>query len=362
MRPRPLTRKTGRERGFSLPEMMIALGLASIVSAGLLMLTRTQLQAFQQNDQINRAQQNTRAGMAYVENVLRRACGGMSQGAVSLNVPGVTPVILPCLRFHDGVSALNAGGYTSGSPTTAADAVEVVYGYGSITSNTGTLSVAGIAVRDTTGFKVGDFVLVTDRGMTKAALFKLQSVTAGVAPAGTLNFATPGGAYLSPGVNLLGGADSVFVLRAKSLAFYVNTDNTSANFNALMYDPDGMAGTDHATDEPLVENVDDFQIAVGFDNDATGTLTDSASASDEWVGNATGETAINVIGPPPDWAKARQIRIGLRIATASRFSGAATAELALENRPATTPNTTGGNPRWRPLRMVVAPRAWNLAE
>ncbi len=43
--------------------LLIALGLSSIVAAGLLALTCSQLLAFQQNEQINRAQQNARAGM-----------------------------------------------------------------------------------------------------------------------------------------------------------------------------------------------------------------------------------------------------------------------------------------------------------
>ena len=51
-----------RQRGMTLIEIMIAMLLAGIVSAFILMITRSQLIAYEQNDQVARMQQNERAG------------------------------------------------------------------------------------------------------------------------------------------------------------------------------------------------------------------------------------------------------------------------------------------------------------
>ena len=133
--------------------------------------------------------------------------------------------------------------------------------------------------------------------------------------------------------------------------------------DALMLDPDGMIGAVHTDAEPLVEQAFDFQIALGVDANTDGLISDLGNSTDEWLGNAAGDGALaappwNTVGMP----QPRQLRVGIMTRTTSSFSGAGTVESALENRPAPTTATAGQNRRWRPLRMVIAPRAWNLIE
>jgi prepilin-type N-terminal cleavage/methylation domain-containing protein len=97
-----------RRRGFTLVEIMVALMLSAVVAAGILELVHSQLAAFELNDSIMRTQQNARAGLAFAETQLRRACRGVSDGRLGVNVPGLTPVQRNCVQFYDGASACRA--------------------------------------------------------------------------------------------------------------------------------------------------------------------------------------------------------------------------------------------------------------
>jgi prepilin-type N-terminal cleavage/methylation domain-containing protein len=353
-------RRRRRQAGFSLPEVLIALGLASIVALGLLLLTRAQLQAFQQNDQINRAQQNARAGMSFVEQLLRRACSGASQGQVRIAVAGAAASIQPCVRHWDG-AALSAGTFTGGNQTTAADAIEVIHGYGSLTAAVGTPSGTTITVKDTTGFAVNDLILLSDDVFTAAELHKVTAIAPSTFP--TVNGTLTVDSAVVGGPPVLG--TTMKVMRARSYAIYLSTSGVTAG--SLMLDPDGMIGANHDDAEPLVEQVVDFQVAIGLDGDINGTVLEAnpASNTDEWLGNHASDALFSASVPP--WnstglPQPRQIRAGVLVRTSATFAGAGVQESALENRPAPTVAGSGQNPRWRPLRMVVAPRAWNLGE
>ena len=125
-----------RSRGFSLAEILVALGLSGLVAAGMLALTRGQLQAIQLSDSTNKLQQNVRAGMDFVENLSRRACGGVASGQVGLDVPPLPSVAsVPCLRVWE--SAMPAGGsFAAGTSGSASDALEVIYATGTLTATT----------------------------------------------------------------------------------------------------------------------------------------------------------------------------------------------------------------------------------
>lgn len=373
-----------RTRGFTLMEILIAMALTAIVTASVLAIVRTQLMAFEQSDQIVRAQQNTRAGMDFVENTVRRACGGVNQGAVGVNIAGVTPKIVPCVKVYDGAT-VSAGSIATGT-LSSPDALEIIYGTGTMTAlkvGADLTSSSTITVMSTTGFSQGDYVLIGD--MNNANLYKIASAptattitfdaqaTLPTTPANLRTVATT----KSPISALLAGT---YVLKAATYTFFVSPQVTNGSggvtlySNMLMVDPNGVASTNHLdygnTVQPAVEGVDDFQVAIGQDSDGNGIVNDTNPAStDEWLGNVSGEIATIADPNTTPWNQAvltvmpqlRQIRMGLIVHTMNKYPGTAPTLPTFEDR-TSLPASSTANPRYRTIRMVVAPRAWNLSE
>jgi prepilin-type N-terminal cleavage/methylation domain-containing protein len=368
-----------RQRGFTLMEILIAMALTAIVTTSVLAIVRTQLMAFEMNDQIMRTQQNARAGMDFVESIVRRACGGISSGWVAVNVPGATQRSVPCLQLYDGAmgAAAGVGGTSFGTPdVTKPDALDVVYATGTMTALTALpppplTATPSAAVVDVSQFAVGDYVLVGD--FANAYLFKVSAVTPGPPyttrpTTGTLSFGTLAGNVVAPtGVTIALAAGSP-VFKAATYTFYVASTGSFANM--LMIDANGVASTDHvAGAQPAVEGAIDFQVAIGNDTNGDGLLTDASP--DEWIGNAAGETPLTM--PTLGWnsstlttmPQVRQVRLSLVVQTLNSYPGTPSTLTNFEDRPiGSYPITTSGTygPRYRSMRIVVAPRAWNLTE
>jgi prepilin-type N-terminal cleavage/methylation domain-containing protein len=383
-----------RQRGLSLVEILVALALAGIVSAFLLMITRSQLMAYQMNDQVSKAQLNERAGLDYVETLLRRACGGIGNGQVYVNVKNATAQMTRCLRIYDGVEQgdFSGGSFstTSAAPASRSDAVEVIFGQQPVTTtidNTTSVNAPAQAnVCDKTGFSVGDLVLVTN--MNQAVLLAIQSITApsgGVSipatctNAATFNFdgtatgITNTTATFNPAFDWTANPGT-YVMKAQSLSVYRDSSTTPA---LLKVSPMGIAGANHTSDEPAVEGVENFELALGSDGNNGGTvdgiITESTSSpsTDEWLGNATGEiptatTAFNV-DTSGTWPQYRQVRATMTVRTLATYQGTAvegttspTEDRTLSLTISASGSTTGGAPRYRVLRVTIAPRVWNL--
>ena len=377
-----------RARGFTLMEILIAMALTTIVTASVLAIVRTQLQAFEMQDQIVRTQQNTRAGMDFVENIVRRACGGIANGWLYVYTPNLvdTTGTFPCLRVWDG-AAVSGNTFSSSSPTTLPDALEVVYATGTMTAVSDATNfyttTPQLGVLDTCGFSAGDYVIVEDTNFSKASLFHVSAVPSGsTCPRpGTLSLDTVGTAPDAARVpvtactitNTATGACSTQgspVFKAATYSFYVGNNLTGSDNvynNMLLVDPDGVASVthqDYTKVQPAVEGVVDFQIAVGNDLDGSGTITDTP---DEWVGNQVGELPLAI----PPWNSGtltvmpqyRQVRISLVLRTLNTYSGSPPTVTASEDRTTYPPYVVGNDvPRYRQVRMIVAPRAWNLTE
>jgi prepilin-type N-terminal cleavage/methylation domain-containing protein len=379
-----------RARGFTLMEILVAMALTTIVTASVLALVRTQLMTFELNDQVVRMQQNERAAMDFVETAVRRACGGVNQGAVGVNVAGVTPNIVPCLKIYDGATV---GGTTISTGTySSPDALEVIYGTGTITAlaaQADLTSSSTITVKDTSNFSIGDYVLMGD--MNNANLYRV-----GGKNATTLTFdaptATTPTALVSSGTAPINKMPiGTYVLKAATYTFFVVPATTNASggltlySNTLMVDPNGVASTNHLDYtssnpkvQPAIEGVLDFQLALGQDSAGSdGVITENTGSpgTDEWLGNAPGElspwpTATLDPNTHP-WnpsslstqPQLRQVRVSLIVQTMNKYAGGSTANLPKFEDQTTLPTTSAnGNPRYRAIRMIVAPRAWNLAE
>jgi prepilin-type N-terminal cleavage/methylation domain-containing protein len=376
-----------RSGGFTLMEVLIAMALAGIVTASVLALVRTQLQTFEMNDQIMRTQQSVRASMDFVESSVRRACGGVggaNGGNVAVNVPGATQQALPCLQAYSGATINAAGPFTSSSPTTLADALDVVYATGTMTAvqdmtkSSLTSTTPYVYVYDVSQFSAGDYVLVSD--YSNAYLFKVSSKNPSTTTrntAGTLYFGTLSSAVYTPTTAAPGIGNNSPVFKAATYSFYVVTaqsDTGSPTYfqKMLFVDTDGVASTNHknygsTTVQPLVEGVVDFQIALGNDADISGTITDTASTADEWLGNNAGDATMSL----PPWMtgtkQPRQVRISLVLQTLTQYSGPVPSPIpsgttGFEDRTTYPTTTSNYNPRYRSMQEVVAPRAWNLSE
>jgi prepilin-type N-terminal cleavage/methylation domain-containing protein len=410
-----------RSRGFTLVEIMVAMGLAGMASIFLLLITRSQLMAYQMNENYGDAQMNTRAGMDFLENTLRRACGGISYGLVSVNVLGVTPAVTSCVRVRDGVEGdadFSAGGWgsngTAASAAAKSDVIDVIYGGTPVTTVYGTVSVnagGSAQVCDMSNFAAGDLVLVTN--MNQAYMLRILS-TAGAGTVtgcpnpGTLTFDAGANAVAlpvqaangtttppTPAVIAYTPATGAFVMKATSLTIYRrSTDGSGAALVSpqLMVVPDGIASpaTTHANDQPLIQGVVNFEVAIGQDTQPLdGLINDSLNGQtpDEWLGNTTGELPFmpttyfnlqNAAPPPPSTARNdpdpqyKQIRATLVVRTNNTYPGTA-ALSGMANGPVEdrTNNSTNfptlatdsqqnGTPRYRVSRVTVAPRVWNL--
>jgi prepilin-type N-terminal cleavage/methylation domain-containing protein len=377
-------------RGFTIVEMMVAMAITGVLTAFVLTLTRTQLSSYEMQSQVASTQQGTRTGFDLVESYLRRVCAGaMSNAATNANgqvkiynVNGLRTT--KCLRIFDGAADDGAGRFTHSSPATLPDAIEVIFADGTAnTVLTANASAGGttLTVASITGFSTGDFLLIPS---TTANAYKdsyLLQLSPTVAPSGTtltLDSALPtGGAAFTPQVGFP-------VMHARAVSLYVDTalDPLSPY---LMLDPDGPAGADHTDAQPLIEGVEDFQLAVGVDANGDGTLTEAAAgsqcvwppdATDEWVGNCwtsgTKEieslfaTAATATPWAPTTSRLLAVRAGLTVRTLNQYAGHVPPVNPLEDRGTTSwtyaaAAATSG-PRFRQLRMMVAPRTWSMGD
>ncbi len=361
-----------RQRGFTLMEILVAMALTAIVTTSVLAIVRTQMQTFEMNDQLVRTQQNTRAGMDLVETIVRRACGGINTGLVQVFTPAVTSSSgLPCLRFYDG-AAVSATAFTSSSANLP-DAIEVIYATGTMTALTAfsMTTAPTITVIDASSFSTGDLVLLTDKSYANPALFKISSISGNVLSLGTFGTAPALNATLTSYVANSTSGTPVF--KAASYSFFVAPNDGTAGIYAkmLMVDANGVTSSNHlaygSTVQPAVEGVVDFQVAIGNDLNANGIITD-------WVGDVWGEAMLNPATNPWNSSNTstmpqyRQVRLSLLLNTLNSYAGtplSAWPSTGFEDRPAASyPTITAGtaSARYRSVRMIVAPRAWNLSE
>jgi hypothetical protein len=177
----------------------------------------------------------------------------------------------------------------------------------------------------------------------------------------------------------------LYVMKATSMTLYRYSGGGPYS-RMLMLRPDGIAWTAASSgpDQPLVEGVENFEVAIGSDTNNDGIITETlpaTSGADEWLGNATGELApwpnnafVNMPAPtpppppavptPPQLPQYKQIRATLLARTTNTYPGDATnVATPVEDRNNSfnySASGAGGAPRYRVMRVTVAPRVWNL--
>jgi prepilin-type N-terminal cleavage/methylation domain-containing protein len=386
-----------RQRGVTLIELMIAMSLAAVMSAFMLMLTRGQLVAYEMSDQITRAQQNARSGIDFLESTLRRACSGAPTGRLIMMAATATKHegdILPCLVFTNSL--------------TAADSLEVYYGgppcdvngncSSKLIQTTGTLDlftnpISTIPITgDATLFEDRDYVMVSSyydafvyqvNGKPTSAT-SLSVVTPGSTPQ---NESVPTSGYqpVQKIYNRVGGPTGdpsnyngpFMVMKLYGFRFTLDTGATSNTKGMLLVDGGELGSHSQfggvlPMSQPIVDGVEDFQVAIGNDQDVNGTILEqpASPSTDEVIGNNPGTpellTPPSATSPWGVWNGTaepivpRTIRVSLLIRTNNLYPGNPNVPSAIEDRTSwSVAPTDPSGPRLRLLRTVVAPRAFN---
>jgi type IV pilus assembly protein PilW len=300
-----------RLRGFSLVELMVAITLALIVTAGVISVFAGSRSAFQATAGVANLSDSGRFALMFIESAVRDS-GYMACGAATRTISNVNPEANPStLYYAPGPSGLfqPMGGYeaagTSPASTYAVSATpgavgnwnpvldpafttipaantfiannDVLVVRSSATSGqplyVTNLTASDFTVTATGGLAVGQMALISD--CVKSLLIQVSSLTAG-APGEIVGHATGG----SPGnistafpswVNFAAGAQ---VTPLQTTAYYigVGADGDGALYSAT------VAANNTLTATELAPDIEAMQILYGVDTNGTQTASQYVTA------------------------------------------------------------------------------------
>ena len=284
------------QRGFTLVELMVSMVLFAIAIAGVLSVAVSMTQGFREQRQVVATESSVRSPMQFMADAIR----------------GASPAV-PSGNIQD-VATCTTGAVTVVNSASAPDQLDVVFAEGGVVTSLrstydGTTN-ATITVTDPTQILVGDTLLLTN-----SLQGHLVHVTAVNTATGVLTIDTPTCAVSLPAG---GYPPSSLVIRAVRGRFSISAVD---GIPCLMFDPDAGGP---AVAEPLAENVEDMQIAVGVDVNANGGVD-----TNEWEYDGTTGVLAGTI---------RAIRVTL-VARAQNQLQAATAAFfrpRAEDRPVAT--------------------------
>ncbi len=271
--------KGNKNKGFTLIEILVALAILGIVLAGIYSVYTMQHKSYIVQEQVANMQQNERIAMQMITRDIRMAGLGMAAPELGIN------------DFGDG------GGYDG------SDTITIAYyvfnpnnskgGRTQINGDTGPITAASsvnLPVEDTTGFNAGDWVFVypTPPADTQSyALICITSINAGAL------VHTPGGSgSCASAQNVVysnGGTIELTNLNAR--VRNINPKKTGSESGLIAYAiADGYVLTrsvNGGAAQPLADNIEDMQIAYGFDSDNDGVV-------DLWIQNPAGQNMANL--------------------------------------------------------------------
>ena len=251
------------ERGFTLVELMISLVLFSFAIAGVLSVAVSMSQAFREQRQIISTETSVRAPMEYIADAIRNASPGISTGTVS------------------DVATCTQGVITVTNSTTGPDQLDLVYANGAVVTSlrsTYDVGTTAITVTDASQLLDGDTLLITDT--TQGHLVQATTVNQAT---GVISLQGQGGCAQT--IPAGGYPPGSLVIRAKRARFYIDPNGALGDgVPSLMYvDPT----QNPLAPEPLADNIEDMQIALGVDVDGSKGID-----SGEWAYSQTGVGAL----------------------------------------------------------------------
>ena len=278
-----------RQGGFTLIELMVSLVLFSFAIAGVLAIAVSMAQGYREQRQIVQTEGTARGALDFIADAIRMTSPGVTNADVKASTASPTAgepnVIVGDIEDTETddttTSKCELGAirvYNNFNAGT--DALEIVYASGGAVTSVGsggfTPGTATLPLTDITNIAVGDHLLITNG--TKGHIVRVTALTAGTPNTATVS---TGACVLNTAAPYAQGELVVRVLRAR---FYIGTFDGITNLVLLM-DPDGEATA--YTPEPLADYVEDFQVAVGIDENDNKSID-----ATEWSYSMGGPTSV----------------------------------------------------------------------
>lgn len=311
----PRSSPTGRQRGFSLIELMVAVGIGLVITLAVFQVLTASEARKRTSTGINDASQSGNYALYVLDRMLRSAGTGYSQGWASVGGCRLNAQ-LPAGETLPRVAALPAP-FTAiprtvrlapviifqGASDAGSDVLMVMSGatgYGEVLTDVpvGGVAVGQLTLTNTIGYRAGDLLLVSSGGeclMSQVDAAKPPCAGDPAAPTATTACgpALPlGGAYYTAAVAnaSLGGmalqpAVSVFSIGNATTnppqfsLIGVGADSTLFTHNLLLIN--GLN-----TSEPMAEGVRELHAVYGLDTNDDGILDTWQSPTGNWAGPA----------------------------------------------------------------------------
>jgi len=270
--------KPGTQCGFSLVEIMIALTLSLILTAGVIQIMASSRQTYRVADAAARMQENARFAMDFLTRDIRMAgFWGCAQYASTNNL--LNPVGAGYINFlsNAGVSGVDGGGALADRFTLTGaynTGYQILPNVGGVF---GPLPSSALQINPGNGLTQGDIVLVSD--CSSGDIFQISNATPnnGTLVHDTSAATTPGNVNTGPGC---GGGNShclskvyagdAMLYRIRRIVYSVLP---GANGQPALFRSDGANALE------LVDGVQDMQVLYGEDNNGDGFANDYIPAA-----------------------------------------------------------------------------------
>lgn len=290
-----------RESGFSLVELMVALVLGLILTAGVISVYTTSKKTYSLNNALGAVQESGRFAMSFIEPSVRMAgftgCAHTTQATNRLNGSAVSFNFAQPVQGYEAVNTGIGGSYTIKTsnlgvannaalwnPNLPSDVFQAISAYAIAgsdilliheASNTGLGLVS--PYQDSAGFFIppagaasilfGEIVLVSD--CTKADLFQVNQSNVS---SGRIDHSQNGS--LNPGNNISVWPNEKYSNGAQILAFQtymffigVGADGGPSLYQVSLNTNSALGATALGTPQELVSGVENMQIVYGIDTD-----------------------------------------------------------------------------------------------
>ncbi len=337
-----------RSRGFTLIELMISASLFLLIAGGAMLLVMSGNRSQSYAAHLDIAQSSLRAGFDFMSRDIVSTSAGASSGVIydsgaQINTAGVLgPIVVT-------------------DSSTGPDSIELWLIDGSHTANVLSSFAAGsttIVVDDGSAFAAATssapiYAQLSD--LSAAVLVRVNGVTSttiGSIVCPTLTLMTAPGT-LPPTVASY--ATGSFVFKSRHVKYAIDS-TTFASAEASAKDPmltlqviDGSG----SLPQPLAEGIEDMQIALGYDTNGDGVITEvgAGGGDDEWLYNVAGDSVAGALS-----SNLKAVRVTLIATDTQREQGNYPGRPAAEDHAA---GAVDGFPR-RVLRTEITVRNFNL--
>jgi type IV pilus assembly protein PilW len=279
------------QQGLSLVEIMVAMIVGLMLTAGVLQVYGSSKQAYRLADNLSRMQENARFGMEILARDIRMAgfipCRPTANVANTINggTGLLTDFFSRAVAGYDGTSSDFAGsglpnaGSTPGLRVAGADAIAVLRGSDHVFSVTAhNPNAANFKINATPNFNDGDVMLVCDAD--QSAIFQATNVSPtnvtvvhneGTGTPGNCNKFLGGSGYVdcvnNPAFTAYTFGPGSQLVRFEGVAYYIGV-SASGTTRSLYRRRLGVAAVTR-TDE-LLEGIENMQIVYGLDTDQDG--------------------------------------------------------------------------------------------